>query len=82
MTNTHEARQEAAAAVYAAMVAYLEANAWEREEPGSGWWLCAESRRDSTEATVGEAVESQLHHDGIDTREPPSAVPDPEEDAT
>jgi hypothetical protein len=56
---------DAARALYRAMVIYLRAANWRREEPGSGWWW----KPNTEEAVIGEAVMEQLRVDGIDTRE-------------
>jgi hypothetical protein len=52
------------AALYDAMARYLIAAGWRREELGSGWWW----REDQDESRIGEAVETQLRADGVDTR--------------
>lgn len=50
---------------YFAIVGYLRATGWLREEPGSGWWWKAEEE----DCTLGDALERQLDIDGIDQRD-------------
>lgn len=52
--------------VYETFVQYLVDAGWRREELGSGWWW---KDGDSAECTIGEAVETQLTLDEIDTRD-------------
>lgn len=49
---------------YAAVVAYLLANGWRREERVSGWWW----KDGEEERTLGPALEAQLDADEIDQR--------------
>lgn len=59
---------------YHAVVAYLVAKGWRRQELGSGWWW-----RDGMEedAGLGGALEQQLRADGVEMRD---AIPgEPEE---
>lgn len=57
-----------AAELYAAMVDYVRAVGWKREEHGSGWWI----HPDFNEATLGDAVEESLRElDNIDLRVDP-----------
>lgn len=53
-----------AAELYEAMVRYLIATGWVREEEGSGWWW----KDGFEEAVTGTAVDQQLEADGIDHR--------------
>jgi hypothetical protein len=60
-----------AAELYATLCAYVQSHGWTREEPGSGWWL----HSGGNDAMLGEAVDSCLSFDGIDTRTEPAAAP-------
>lgn len=62
------------AELYRAMVAYVEANGWQRTAPHEGWWW-----KTDTDMSLGEAVDTQLRDDHIDTRYPPQWLPDFEE---
>lgn len=58
------AKVSGASLTYEAVVRYLLAKGWRREELGSGWWF----RDGFEEATLGGAFEQQLDNDGTDQR--------------
>lgn len=53
--------------LYRAMCDYLAHCGWQRVESGSGWWWTERFG----ECTLGEAVEEQMHADGVDSRVEP-----------
>lgn len=60
-----------ASLTYEAVVRYLLAKGWRREELGSGWWY----RDGFEEATLGGAFEQQLDADQIDQRDAVAGEP-------
>lgn len=54
-----------AAETYIAVVNYLRATGWRREEAESGWW----QKDEFEERTLGPALEAQLDLDGVDQRD-------------